>query len=574
MNIVTEPISPRILIRPVEESAIKRLMQDLPISELLARIFVGRGIFTGEDCKKFFTTDIAQLHDPFLFNGMKRAIERISRAIVHKEKIVVYGDYDVDGVTATALCLRVLRACGAQADFYLPNRLVEGYGLQEAAVLQIAEGGAKLLITVDCGISGVAAVAAANRAGLDVIITDHHEPHGELPPAVAVLNPKIEGCGYPDASLAGVGVALKLCQALVSFCHKNASLWQDDLDIVALGTVADVVPLTGENRCLVTLGFTQLAQSNKPGLRALMEVQGFSGKKLSTGNVAFGLAPCINAGGRLGDAHAGVELLLTQDPITARTLALAMKQANMERRSIDEQVQEEAFAWINEHVKADRDCAVVAASPNWHSGVIGIVASRIVERLHRPTLLFAVNEAGIAKGSGRSIAGLNLLLALKGCADLLTTWGGHAAAAGLSLPADKIDELRTRFNATVKEMVSPEDFLPTIVADAAVDFPALTVKFLNTLTRMEPFGQGNPRPVFLCRDIDHRYAPRIVGNKHLKMALKPAGGAGGVFLDAIAFGSGERLSAIAAAKNFSVAFSLENNDWNNTLQMNIKGVAL
>ena len=561
----------KITLRNIDKSAAGNLASELGIPLAAAAILVGRGLVTYDQCKGFFRSAVDNLHDPFLFADMEKSAARIKLAIDKGEKIIVYGDYDVDGVTSTVLLLQVIRRLGGSCDYYLPNRLTEGYGMSETGVRHAAGAGAALVITVDCGITACKEAELAASLGVELIITDHHEPKERLPQALAIIDPKLHGCGYPDKSLAGVGIALKLCQALTKVTGRGNGLWADLLELAALGTAADIVPMTGESRIITALGFAQIQRTPIVGLRALIEAQGLSGKELSTGQVVFQIAPCINAVGRLGDPRRGVELLLTDDAALAAVYANELKEANLERRALDSLAAEEAFKWVEENCAPESDYGLVAASPNWHVGVIGIVASKVVERFNRPSILISIGDDGIAKGSGRSVPGFHLLDALNECASELEAYGGHAAAAGLSLRAERIGAFREKFNATVKSRVSIEDLTPRVTADAEVSIDELTPKLLRIIKQMEPFGPGNMRPVLLCRGLKHRYPPKVVGQKHLKMSLTSKG----TVMDAIAFGMGDRLSEIGKAQSIDAAFALEDNEWNGkvSLQMNVKGLS-
>lgn len=561
-----------ITIKDADTAVVDRLAAELGVSQLLARILACRKLSTFEACKKYFRPELSDFHDPFQFEHMQKAVNRITAAINNHEKIVVHGDYDVDGVTATVLLIRVLKKMGAVCDCYLPNRLTEGYGMSIEGVDAISRQQGKVIITVDCGITAHKAIAHAEKLGIDVIVTDHHEAHEELPNACAILDPKVEGCDYPDKYLAGVGVALKLCQALARVSGYTDSLWMEHLDIVSLGTAADIVPLVGENRIIVKYGFKQLADTQSIGLRKLIAFQGIAGKRLSTSDVVFQLAPCINAAGRLGDSMRGVKLLLSEDEAEAALYAKELVEMNQERRALDAYVQDQASAWILDNIDLNREHAIVAGEADWHAGVIGIAASKMVEKFCRPAFLFSIDNDGLARGSGRSVRGLHLLDALSECSDLLETYGGHKAAAGASVKVENLPRFRARFNEAVSRRISLEELVPRVYADAEIEVAQLTPKFFNILKQMEPFGPGNMRPVLLCHDLRHRYEPRIVGKKHLKMTVTKEG----QVMDAIAFNFGERFDEVKYSDNFSLAFSLEENTWNGrtTLQMKVKGVAL
>ena len=466
--------------------------------------------------------------------------------------------------------MRFLAKTGATCDYYLPNRLTEGYGISAEGVDELSRRGTHVMITVDCGISAIHQIARAAQGGMDVIVTDHHEPNGPLPEAYAILNPKVENCEYPERNLAGVGVALKLCQALAKGLGMDTASWLDELDLAALGTAADIVALIGENRTIVSLGYERILKTNNIGLRALIEKQGVSGAKLSTRQIVFQLAPLINAAGRLGDPSIGAKLLLTNDAGGARRYAAQLQEANRERQALDRKVQQEAVGWVEENCNPENDYGLVAYQPHWHAGVIGIAASRLVETFYRPAFLFGQQKDGLSKGSGRSIAGVHLMEALSDCADCMENFGGHAAAAGATIKVEKIDEFRLRFNEAIRERVTPDMLAPRIDADAEVEISCLSQKFYNILKQMEPFGPGNMRPVLVCRGLKNRYKPRIVGTRHLKMNVS----AGGIAMDAIAFNFGNRLEEVRAADSFSLAFALDENEWNGkvSLQMKVKGV--
>jgi single-stranded-DNA-specific exonuclease len=565
-----KPAQQTIVVRPAGEAAVLALAGELGVSPLVARILVGRRLLSLEECRRYFRPQLSHFNDPFLFSDMEKACDRICRAISLHEQIFIYGDYDVDGITATALLLRLLRTLGAACDYYLPNRLTEGYGMSMDGVRALCGQGVRLIISVDCGITACREIACAASLGIDVIVTDHHVPKAELPQACAVLDPKVPHSGYPDDSLAGVGIALKLGQALVNRLGKDETLWSRYLDLAAVGTAADVVPMTGENRVIASLGFTALQDSENPGLRALLSAQGCAGKPLSTSEIVFRIAPSINAVGRLGDPRRGVELLITDDEAAAQGYARELREANVERRALDSHIQEEAFAWVDTHCDAEKDYAIVAGQKNWHCGVVGIVASKVVERYHRPAILFSVGDNGIARGSGRSIPNFHLHDALMSCSGLLEGFGGHAAAAGMTIREENLDRFRERINEIAHEKITPDDLVPKVTADAQVRLSDLTPKFFSILKQMEPFGPGNMRPVFVCRDVKNKYGPRIVGNNHLKMTVKD----GACAMDAVAFNFGDRLADVSAAEAFTLAFSLDENEWNGrrTLQMKVKGV--
>ncbi len=571
---MTEFYSPRevITLQDSDQNIVTSLAQELGVSCVIAKILSLRGLVTYDMCKKYFRPDISHFHDPFLFKPMERAVNRILKAIKNNEKIVIYGDYDVDGITSTVLLVRVLRRLGANCDYYIPNRLTEGYGISLKGIDEIANQGGKLIISVDCGIKACKEVQHALKYSIDIIVSDHHEAHGDIPEAFAVLNPKIEGVLYPDKELAGVGVALKLCQAVAIASNSDDSLWLDYLDIVSLGTAADIVKLVGENRIIAKLGFELLEKTKNIGLQKLISFQGIEGKKISTSDVVFLLAPCINAAGRLGDPSRGVKLLLTEDEAEASLFARELVEINRERQALDKHVLDQACEWVLNNVDLQKEYVIVAGETDWHIGVIGIVASKLADKFCRPSFLFTIGKDGIAKGSGRSVRGLHLLDALSECSDLLTDFGGHSAAAGAKILSENIPKFRARFNEAVKSRIPMENLVPHVYVDAEVDIGRLTPKFFKILKQMEPFGPGNMRPVLFCRKLSNYYAPRIVGKNHLKMTVYKEG----QVMDAIAFNFKDRIDDIKNSDNFSLAFSLDENEWNGkiNLQMKVKGVEI
>jgi single-stranded-DNA-specific exonuclease len=571
MNTIVSPRE-KILVRETDPLIVDRLQQELKIPYGIAVILAGRNLCTFEQCKAFFRPDLSQFHDPFLFEHMQMAVTRIEDALKRREKIVIYGDYDVDGITSTALLVRVLRQLGADCEYFLPNRLTDGYGISENGIRQIASRNAGLIISVDCGVTAVYETAIAAKLGMDMIITDHHEPHGSFPDAVAIINPKVNSSKYPDKNLAGVGVALKLCQALAKTTGRDEQLWLPFLDIVALGTAADIVPLLGENRIIARYGFQILQNTRNIGLKALIDLQKLGGKKISTSEVVFQLAPCINAGGRLGDATRGVELLITEDTEVAWKTAYELRETNLERRALDNTVAQEAIDWVEKNCSFDRDFALVVGKESWHVGVIGIVASKLVERFHRPAILFSIDPNGIGRGSGRSVPCIHLLDALNQCSDLLESFGGHAAAAGMSIKSRNIDLFRERLNQVVSRMVKVEDLVPQVIADAEVNLSQLDARFFRIINEMAPFGPGNMRPVLFCKNLKQKCSPRVVGQNHLKMLVV----GDGISMDAIGFNFGDRYDEICRASEINLAFSLDENEWNGriNMQMKVKGVSL
>lgn len=564
----------RIELREVDESLVKDLSEKLKISEVLSRILVGRGLVDFEGSRGFFNPSLDDFHSPFLFSQMNTAIERILQAISSGETISIYGDYDVDGVTSTTFLVRVFRKLQIPVQYYLPDRLTEGYGLSNSGIDAIKEKGASLIISVDCGITAMDVVDYANSIGIDMIITDHHEAKETLPDAVAVINPKIPGETYPDKNLAGVGVALKLAQALCEKLNVSRDIWCDELDIVSLGTAADIVPFVGENRIIAKFGYEQMQNTQNKGLRQLMTLQKATDKIIYTTDVVFKLAPAINAAGRLGNPEKGLKLFLSEDEGECYALAKELIKVNNERRAYNEKVEREAKKWAEENVDFENEFCVIHGDSSWHAGVIGIAASKVVEEYCRPAFLFSIDEEGVAHGSGRSIEGCDLVKALNQCDDLLEKYGGHKMASGASLKADNLPEFRRRFNLAVKEQLEKAELVQTIYVDVEANLPNLTPKFFNTLKRMEPFGPKNMRPVLYSRNLKNKVTPRAVGKggNHLKLTVF----ADGQVVDAIGFGFGDRVDVLKSANSFSLAYTLTENNYRgvNSLQMNIKGIEI
>ncbi|RYZ37476.1 MAG: single-stranded-DNA-specific exonuclease RecJ [Myxococcaceae bacterium] len=538
----------RWLLPDVVEQEVGLLAGELSLHPLAARVLLHRGYRTPEAASAFLSDRLADLPDPFRMKGMTGAVERILRALRLKEKVTLYGDYDVDGVSSTSLMYLFLKDLGAAPATYIPHRLDEGYGLNLGAVERIAQDGTRLLVTLDCGITSVAEIARAREMGLDVVVVDHHTVPPTLPPAVAVLNPHQPGCEYPTKVLCAAGVAFNLCMGLRKrlrddgfFATRKEPNLKALMDLVALATVADVVPLTGANRILVAHGLQELSQGRRPGIRALKEVAGLEPDAVVTaGQVGFRLGPRINAAGRLHDASLGLQLLCADSVETARSLAQVLDRANAERQGIESGILTQALAQAEEHKDAR---GFVLYDEGWHPGVIGIVASRVVERYHRPTVMVGVKD-GVGKGSARSIEAFHLYDALTGCSDLLARYGGHKHAAGLTIDAGNLPAFRAAFEKIAFQRLTPEDLIPRCRVDAVVNPSDLDASAVESLQRLGPFGQGNPEPVLVLRGQTAR--PRVLpaksgvsGAGHLKLALLDA-----PELDAIGFGMADRVSMV------------------------------
>jgi len=495
----------------------KKLSQELGISTLLAQLLINRDVSSPDSARAFLRCALIDLHDAFLMKGVKEAVIRIEEAVEKKEKIVVWGDYDVDGLTSVALLKRVLAAKGANVSHYIPHRVQDGYGMSLQAAEKISEAKAELVITVDCGINSRKEVEFLKFHNIDVIITDHHQPPADgLPAARAVINPLQKECPYPFKYLAGVGVVFKLCQAL------TGSDLYEHLDLVALGTISDVVPMYGENRILTKHGLIALSNTTKTGLLRLMEKSGIKDKELTTMHAAFMLGPRLNASGRMGSCENSLEILMTDFDKEAVLLAQKLCDDNRARQQLEAKILSEALAKIDKEVNFKKHRVIILHSDNWHPGVIGIVASRITERFFRPTILFSSKEGRMAKGSGRSIDNFHLFQALSSCSEFLSEFGGHKKACGLSMKLDDIDNFRDAINAYAQDSVSPEAFIPDIKIDAEIPLSFLNEEFIKQIENLGPFGQGNPKPVFVSTGISIKSAPRIVGKNTLKMWVSDA----------------------------------------------------
>ena len=539
-------LNKRWTIREVEDdNSFKALADSLNISEVLARLLFLRDIKTFSEAKFFFRPSIESLHDPYLMLGMETAAKRVIHALTENQPICIYGDYDVDGTCSTALLYMFLKELGANVDFYIPRRLNEGYGLSKDGIDYIkTNNDAKLLITVDCGITAIEETAYANELGMDVIICDHHQPKDELPEAYAILDPLIPGCQYPFNYLSGAGVAFKLAQGIAEKIGKREMplLY---LDLVALASAADIVPLIDENRVLVREGLDKINNNPRPGIQALMESSGLQPGNLNSGQVVFTIAPRINAVGRLGDAKRAVELLITESVAEARSMAKVLETENYARRKIDVDTFDSALQLVENSIDLENELAIVLHQEEWHPGVIGIVASRLVEKYYRPTIMLTTID-GIAKGSARSISNFNIYEALQKCEELLIHFGGHQAAAGLAIELDKVQEFKDMFNKIVRESITAEDLFPEVMIDAKIKLSEITPKFLRILDQFSPFGPENMRPVFLSEEVEISNNAKLVGNNHLIACFKQNGN--DKVFDSIGFNMREYLDLLLDKK--------------------------
>ncbi|MGK9475566.1 single-stranded-DNA-specific exonuclease RecJ [Melioribacter sp. OK-6-Me] len=517
-----------------DEKSILSLADSLNISKALAILLIQRGITNFFEAKTYFRPSLEALHDPFMMDGMQQATQRVIEAITSNQKICVYGDYDVDGTCSAALMYLFLKELGANVMTYIPNRLTEGYGISNQSIDYLNEQGINLIISVDCGITAVEEIQHAKSHKIDVIVCDHHQPKEQLPDAYAVLDPLKPTDTYPFKSLSGAGVAFKLATAIGDRIGKKEMAYKY-LDLVALASAADIVPLVDENRILVREGLEIINKNPRPGIEALIRSARMEPGNLSAGQIVFTIAPRINAVGRLGDAHRAVELFTTNDPQKAIQLAKILEEENSKRREIDEATFSHAVSIVEKEIDLNTNMGIVLHDPEWHPGVIGIVASRLVEKFYRPAVMLTTVD-GIAKGSARSIPGFNIYEALQSCEDLLLQFGGHEAAAGLAVAIDKLDEFKKRFNDILCKSMNEEDIYPEITIDLKLSFSEISPKFLRILRQFAPFGPGNMRPVFLSDNVKLVYPPKIVGMNHLVTSFKQNGN--DKVFDAIGFNLG------------------------------------
>ncbi len=539
-----------------------KISHELSVPPVIATIMMNRGI---TDPDSFIHPSEDAFLDPFLMKGMKQAVERIIRALENKEKIAVYGDYDVDGITSTAIMVRFLRSHKADVMYYIPDRLEEGYGINKRAIDKISQDGVTLLITVDCGITAVHEIEYAKEHGIDTIITDHHECKDEIPDAYCLLNPKQPDCPYPFKRLAGVGVAFKLLQALTQEMRFHMrELIEEYVDLVAIGTVADVMPLVGENRIIVRKGLDLLRYTMNKGIRALAEVADINLSTVQTGTIGFMIAPRINAAGRMGNPRCAVELLLATDDMTARKYAEQLDNENRERQETEISILEEALNMIETDASYQEDFVLVLAHDNWHHGIIGIVASKISERLNKPCILISTDKE-TGKGSGRSIRSLNLFKALEYCQDTLQKFGGHDLAAGLSIKPEHIDAFRKKINEYAKNTLTEEDFIPLLYLDSELPPPYINMNTAERLSVLEPYGMGNASPLFFAKNMSITQIRSLSDGKHVKLTLRSDEHC----FDAIGFNMGELNVLLKNEDVVDIAFNLDINIYRGMRQLQI-----
>ena len=556
------PLTPRIWQPvPCDEAQTEGLARELGITPTTARLLCIRGLGDLEQARRFLSPSLDDLHDPFALAGMAAAVDRILGAVERRERIAIHGDYDVDGVTSTVILRRALELLGADVTHFIPERLRDGYGLQPAALDRLHADGVRLVISVDCGIRGVEAALHARALGLDLIITDHHEPDTALPDAFAVINPKRHDCTYPDKNLAGVGVALKVVQALCARTG-HASWLPAFVKVAAIGTLADVVPLTGENRIIAKLGLGMLSKGpHKIGLRSLLDACGLTGKEIDSYHIGFVLAPRVNAAGRMSTPDIAARLLLASDEgmaDEARGLAEQLNTENVRRQVEEAEIVAQAKKIVETDLEIGSRTVIVVAGEGWHRGVIGIVASKLVDAFHRPAIVLSM-DGDVAHGSCRSIPSFNMLGALESCAELMVKFGGHKQAAGLTIESARIRELRARVNDYADGCLEPDDLRPRLWIDGALAFRSINEQVAAELTMLAPFGAANPCPIFRASRVEIIDGPRRIKERHLKMAFRQDGRV----MRGIAWRASERETFVTEHRAaIDLAFSLEQDEWN------------
>ncbi|MCD4769902.1 MAG: single-stranded-DNA-specific exonuclease RecJ [Bacteroidales bacterium] len=552
---------------------IKQLMKSLEVSEPLANIMAQRSITTYDEAKQYFRPLFDTLHDPFLMKDMNIAVDRISSAIDKNEKILVYGDYDVDGTTSVAMMYLFLTKFCTNVDYYIPDRYREGYGLSLEGLDYAADNNCNLVVTLDCGIKAVEKIDYARKLGLDVIICDHHLPGDQIPAAVAILDPKQPGCSYPYKDLSGCGVGFKFIQA---YAHINSIPFDDlipYLDLVAVSIASDIVPLTGENRVLAYYGLKQLNNSPRLGLRKIIEESRIK-KVITIEDIVFKIGPRINAAGRMESGSRAVELLVSDDENSATAISKEIDNCNKDRRLFDRSITVEALQMISKDIRMANSCSTVLYNPKWHKGVIGIVASRLIETHYRPTIILTESNE-YASGSARSVAGYDLYRAIEACRPLLESFGGHMYAAGLTLKKENIPEFIERFEKVVSETITEDQLVPKVDIDMEIEFADINDKFVNILSQFQPFGPDNMAPLFVTRRVCDTGTGRNVGSggEHLKLDLC-CESTGTNSIPAIAFGQGNKMKLISEGSSFDIAYTVEMNEFKGTrnIQLNIKDI--
>ncbi len=557
-------------ILPYDETKVENLHKALGISPVLCNVLVQRGIETYETSREFFRPQLEMLHSPWLMKDMDKAVKRVMSAIAANEKILVFGDYDVDGTTAVACMYQFLVSIydSDQVDFYIPHRYREGYGVSKMGIDFAAREGFTLIICLDCGIKSADLIEYAGTLGIDFIVCDHHLPDKILPSAAAILNPKQPGCGYPFKELCGCGVGLKLITALAEFLTLPEDHVYRYLDLTATAIAADIVPMTGENRVLAYFGLQKINDDPSPGIRALVELSGVK-TRLHITNVVFAIAPRVNAAGRMDDARKAVQLFVEQDYNKAKEFAEMLHTDNFDRKEADSTITEEALALIAADGNATGKKSSVVYREHWHKGVVGIVASRLIEHHYRPTIVLT-HSAGLATGSARSVVGYNLYEAIYQCREYLVAYGGHFAAAGLSMLPENVDAFRSKFEEVVAASIGDDLLIPEIIIDSEISFTEIRENFYHIICQMEPFGPQNMRPVFIAKNVMDTGYSKIVKEVHLRLVLKQKG----VTLTGIGFNMAEKFALLQKKSPLDVVFTIDENEWNGIKSLQLKVIDL
>lgn len=559
--------SKRWVLAEADMGQVEAMAKMLDTGIILSRLLVLRGLSSYAEAKAFFVPELKAIHDPFLMKNMDLAINRIEKAVKQKERILIYGDYDVDGTTAVSLLYRFLYPLYKQIDFYIPDRYHEGYGISLQGIDYAADNNFSLIIALDCGIRAIDQVEYAQQKGIDFIICDHHTPGPVIPDALAVLDPKQEDCSYPFNELSGCGIGFKLCQALAITWNIKPDYVYDLLDILVVSIAADIVPVNGENRILAWYGLKKLNEDPQEGLKTLLEVTGRK-KPLKITDIVFGLAPPINAAGRLKHGRYPVMLLTERNEEEIKKISQQLYELNTDRKQLDQNITADALEILEKEPAYTNRKSTVVWGAGWHKGVIGIVASRLIEHYYRPTIVFTGDD-GILSGSARSVSGFNILEAIDHCKQWIVKYGGHKYAAGLQITKENFNAFKENFNQYVSNHIDPDMLIPKIHIDAEVQFSDLTMSFYQSVSRMAPFGPGNMRPVFLSRQVKCRWQASIVGENHLKMTLIQQN----IMIAAIAFKQAGQLQLVNSGP-FDICFSIDLNEWNGktSLQLNIKDI--
>lgn len=556
----------RWTIKPVDDEIVIKLGEQLKINPAVCRVLALRGVTDYESARLFFRPELSHLHDPFLMKGMKKAVDRISEGIEWHERIMVYGDYDVDGTTSVALLYSFLKnKYKGELAYYIPHRYREGYGISKQGIDFAHGNGYTLLITLDCGIKSVEMITYAQSLGIDVIVCDHHLPDANIPPAFAILNPKQVDCKYPYKELSGCGIGFKLAQALAIHWKQPMESVYQYLDLVATSIAADIVPMDGENRILAAYGIKRINESPCLAISTLKELGGVT-RALSISDLVFVIGPRVNAAGRMDDARKAVEFFIETDPDKIPALAAALHSDNDDRKEVDKTTTEEALAIIDGDEKMRRRKSTVLYRSHWHKGVVGIVASRLIDHYYRPTIMLT-NANGKATGSARSVSGFNIYEAIHECRDLLENYGGHFYAAGMTMAEDKVDEFIARFEEIVAATITPDQQVPEIVIDAEIPLAYVKPAFFNLLKQLEPFGPANMKPVFITRGLyDYQGSSKIVKEQHLRIVAHQKNGA---VIEGIGFGIADKYEAVRSGP-FDMVYNIEENEYNGNTKIQVK----